>query len=57
MKAKGKGAAVVRPLQREDDEFPARTGTQRTRNSPVHAVTPTWAITRSHLRRGGRRCR
>jgi len=57
MKAKGKGGAVVRPLQREDDEFPARTGTQRTRNSPVHAVTPTWAITRSHLRRGGRRCR
>ncbi len=32
------------PLQREDGEFPVRTGTQRTRNSPLHAVMPAWAI-------------
>ena len=53
VKAEGKGAAVLRPYKEKMARFPVRTGTQSTRNSPLRAVTPTWAITRSRRRRGG----
>jgi hypothetical protein len=53
MKAKGKGAAALRPYKEKMARFPVRTGTQRTRNSPLRAVTSAWVITRSRLRRGG----
>src|SRR6266436_7497873 len=50
--SEGEGRSGGAPLQREDGEFPVRTGTQRTRNSPLHTVMPG-RFTRNRRRRGG----